>query len=373
MLTTGNFRQPDRLAAIAAARRSLLDGDRSVPATADRLEGWIERSWRRCLAQGHEPTRRVVFEPISAASLRRTAEDSRPLIEAARPTLVRVSRAIASTRYFAMLTDAAGVVVDTHGSIDRNDPRVSMLARVGVDLSERAVGTTAIGAALAELSPVWLHRGEHFFDDTSVYSCAGAPLIGPAGGCVGMLDLTGVDVPERPELRHLAAESARSIENALVLAVPHALALRINWPGHPLGSDGDGLLMLDEDGCVTGMNSVARQLLPLPVPGQSAGLHCSDLFAMPWTMLFDAARSNRGAHDVPLWSGLRMAVHAMRQDAVRSLDDGRDDTHHVPLRDVESALIRKTVDDARGNVTEAARLLGISRATVYRKLARPAR
>ena len=40
----------------------------------------------------------------------------------------------------------------------------------------------------------------------------------------------------------------------------------------------------------------------------------------------------------------------------------------MPLRDVEIALIRKAVSDARGNVMEAARVLGISRATVYRKL-----
>jgi len=35
---------------------------------------------------------------------------------------------------------------------------------------------------------------------------------------------------------------------------------------------------------------------------------------------------------------------------------------------VETALIRKAVADARGNVAEAARALGISRATLYRKL-----
>jgi sigma-54 dependent transcriptional regulator, acetoin dehydrogenase operon transcriptional activator AcoR len=35
---------------------------------------------------------------------------------------------------------------------------------------------------------------------------------------------------------------------------------------------------------------------------------------------------------------------------------------------VETALIRKAVDEARGNVMKAARMLGISRATVYRRL-----
>jgi transcriptional regulator of acetoin/glycerol metabolism len=42
----------------------------------------------------------------------------------------------------------------------------------------------------------------------------------------------------------------------------------------------------------------------------------------------------------------------------------------LPLRDMETTLIRRAVDDARGNVMQAARALGISRATVYRKLGR---
>ena len=39
-----------------------------------------------------------------------------------------------------------------------------------------------------------------------------------------------------------------------------------------------------------------------------------------------------------------------------------------PLREVETALIRQAVLDARGNVLKAARALGVSRATVYRRL-----
>jgi transcriptional regulator of acetoin/glycerol metabolism len=41
---------------------------------------------------------------------------------------------------------------------------------------------------------------------------------------------------------------------------------------------------------------------------------------------------------------------------------------HPSLRDVETALIHKAVVNAKGNVMQAARELGISRATVYRKL-----
>jgi transcriptional regulator of acetoin/glycerol metabolism len=38
------------------------------------------------------------------------------------------------------------------------------------------------------------------------------------------------------------------------------------------------------------------------------------------------------------------------------------------LRDVEAEMIKKAVDQARGNIAQAARDLGISRATLYRKL-----
>jgi transcriptional regulator of acetoin/glycerol metabolism len=66
-----------------------------------------------------------------------------------------------------------------------------------------------------------------------------------------------------------------------------------------------------------------------------------------------------------LWSGLRVQVRPQRggSGAADAAPDAR-----PRLRDVETALIRKAVADARGNVAEAARTLGISRATVYRKL-----
>ena len=361
---------PERTLSIAQARREWIDGERPADPLAPRVEPWLVRSWQRCLAAGHHPRQRVSFDPVSAAHARRTDERNHALVAAARPVLDRLSRAIADTRYFAILTDADGIVVDVGALPSGSDPAARHardIARIGVDLSERAVGTTAIGAALAERDAVWLHRGEHFFDDTSIYSCAGAPLFGPQGECIGMLDLTGVQVVERPELRHLAASSARSIENALVLGHPCELLIQIGWPGSVAGADTEGLLCIDADGNVTGANAAARQMLHQPLGGRPS-LHCNDLFALPPQILFDAARRGDAALEVPLWSGLRVQA---RPRLARRPGAGAPASASAPrLRDVESALIRKAVDDARGNVAEAARTLGISRATVYRKLGR---
>ncbi|WP_252374425.1 helix-turn-helix domain-containing protein [Hydrogenophaga sp. 2FB] len=355
--------QQQRLALIEQARKTVLES--RAPLHQPVLAPWIERSWRRCLEIGLEPHQHITFDTVTSSAARHAIDANQPLLRAAAPVIQSLARAMAHTRYFAILTDASGVVIDVNGPVDRHDPHAISIARIGIDLSERAVGTTAIGTTLADLQPVWLHRGEHFFDDTSVYSCAGAPIWGPSGQCVGMLDLTGVNVIEQPALKHLVTQSARSIENALTLGQPHRLLLCLSWPGRMPGDASDGLVCVDADGQIAALNRSAADML-----GIAAGLapgHCSELLAVPVETLFDAARLQRGPLEVPLWSGLRLSVLAqLNPGGERGPLHGT--SHGLPLKDVETAMIRKAVDDARGNVKEAARALGISRATVYRKL-----
>ncbi|BEP43954.1 MULTISPECIES: helix-turn-helix domain-containing protein [Variovorax] len=363
---------PERSLAIAQARRELIEGEPAPRARgAACIDSWITRSWQRCIEAGRQPQQRVNFDPVSRSASIDIVERNRALVAAARPVIEQLSRAIADTRYFAVLTDAQGIVVDVGNLPDGTDAASRYardIARIGVDLSERAIGTSAIGTALAEQESVWLHRGEHFFDDTSVYSCAGAPLFGPRGDCIGMLDLTGVHVVERPELRHLATLSARNIENMLVMREPCELLLHLAWPGSSGGEATEGLLCIDAVGNVTGANAAARQMLHQPLSRSEHALNFNDLFALPLHMMFDAARRGDAVLEVPLWSGLRVQVRPRRGGSKGPSATSLSTDSRPRLRDVETALIRKAVADARGNVAEAARTLGISRATVYRKL-----
>ena len=358
-----------RMAGIESARRAMLQ-DRAMPC-AGWIAPWIERSWQRCMNLGLQPDEPVTFDMVSDQQMRRTHDANQRLVQTAKPILETLGRAIVNTRYFAILTNAEGVVVDVSGTIDRSDPRARNITRIGADLSERNIGTTAIGAALTEQASVWLHRGEHFFASATMYSCAGAPLFGPDGHCVGMLDLTGIDALERPELKHLVTRSGSKIENALVLAQAHSLLVRLNWPGNTLGSEADGMVCLDADGWITGVNPIARQMVPnLNSVGQSA-LHVSEVFAIAYQLLFDAVRRSDARLEIPLWTGLRLQalpITRAREGEPISMERRRQPVEPLPLKVMETAMIRKAVGDARGNVTEAARALGISRATVYRKL-----
>lgn len=359
-----------RLLAIEQARRTVMADGGNTLASHWQGRHYIEESWRRCMAVGYAPTQAVEFDVVSHYTASRAIEANRSLLTAGRPVMHNLGRAIAGTHYFAILTNADGVVVDTNGPIDRHDRRAELITRIGVDLSEHGIGTSAIGTALHQLHPVWLHRGEHFFTGLQHYSCAGAPVFNPDGQCAGMLDLTGIDQPERPELIHLAAQAARGIENAMVLNCTHVLLLRLNWPGRVLGDETDGLVAFDGDGWVVGANSMARQMVQ-PLGHTGTRLHCRDLLAMPHETLFNAAMHNGCAMEVPLWSGLRLNAQALPQGQISALvptEKAMPGGDTLPLRNVEIALIQKAVQEARGNVVVAARALGISRATIYRKL-----
>jgi sigma-54 dependent transcriptional regulator, acetoin dehydrogenase operon transcriptional activator AcoR len=387
MLQANSPSADQRLTQIAQSRVSALydrnpSHQRSTPA-------WIQRSWQRCLAIGHQPDKAASFDALAPSAWQEAHDASQTLLQVAAPLLMQLGQAISSTRYFAILTDAHGIVVGSYGQIDRSDPRADLITRVGTDLSEHKVATTAIGAALTELEPIWLHRGEHFFESNSVYSCAGAPLFGYQGQCIGMLDLTGIEAVERPEFKHLVAQSARGIENALTIdriKGTRDILVRLNWPGHTLGDDSDGLVCLNAEGFVTAANQTARHMLPQLAPQHNAAMpiaagtthHSADVFAIGFESLFDAARSKADQHilDVPLWSGLRLNALAMQAadlaehavPCISAQPAHAEVATRQPLKEIETALIRKAVDDARGNVLQAAKDLGVSRATVYRRL-----
>ena len=361
MLATPSQRQ--RLQRIDQARQWIMqEGKDHSPGVSE----WVVKSWQRCLERGQRPSDPVEFDLILAQQQHQLKDQHHAFRLAAQVEIQRLCRAISGTHYFALLTDAKGVVVDVAGEPDHRDKRVHAIARIGVDLSEARIGTSAIGAALGEQRPVWLHRGEHFYNDTSVYSCAGAPISAPDGSSMGMLDLTGVMTVERPELQHLVALSARSIEDALLVNQDHRLALRLNWPGHLQNNSADACILIDDEAHICARNSLASQLLQLPV----GRVRLADVFATPEPQIYDLVNKSSPV-DLPLWNGL--TVQCLAVNVSESMQGARPiaNADASPLRQVQDTMIAKALQAARGNVGQAAKALGISRATLYRRIKLP--
>jgi len=80
--TTGG---QDRLARIGRARQAVLYGETRLADAAPALEGWIENSWRRCLASGQRPEQAPSFDTVPAAEMRRHQDANHQLVQAAKP------------------------------------------------------------------------------------------------------------------------------------------------------------------------------------------------------------------------------------------------------------------------------------------------
>lgn len=82
--------------------------------------------------------------------------------------------------------------------------------------SERAVGTNAIGTALATGIPVHVHAAEHFCLSHHEWSCAAAPVRDPRSGhLLGAIDLSFRATQAHPTAIALAVSLARQSELAL--------------------------------------------------------------------------------------------------------------------------------------------------------------
>ncbi len=365
-----------RSAAVQSARRAVLDA--GPTADLSTIEPWLARSWQRCMSRGAQPNEPVVFNSVRKSQLDEVTERNHAFVAAAQNSITRLAQMVSGLAYFALLTDAQGIVIHVDGAIDRADSATS-LARVGVDLSEAAIGTSAICAALTEKHAVWLHQGEHFYDATSVFSCAGAPIFGARGELLGMIDLTGVRSREQRQLKHLVSQVATQIEHSILFrGAQNQVILALSWPldesygGDRLGSgDSLGFLRIDRDGFITGASAAARSMFV-----ELEGLECkaimlNDLFASKESSVLQAFGQQTWQRRLPLWSGLEVLVKRVHepQSAQWVGDSAKQNASLLPIRQIESALILKAVNETRGNVNEAARRLGLSRATVYRKLA----
>jgi len=153
-----------------------------------------------------------------------------------------------------------------------------------------------------------------------------------------------------------------------------------------LGTPMEGLAGLDASGRIAWLNQVAARLLGVP-QGQ-AGLLADELLGITAGRLALLSRTaNAALHRLP--SGLNVWVAARMQArdgagplfqlraSIENAEAPEPASHPAAiappptpgtLRDNDKHLIRRTVQACEGNVSKAARMLGVSRGRVYRHL-----
>ncbi|KNZ32639.1 MAG: hypothetical protein AD742_10445 [Methylibium sp. NZG] len=377
-------------------------------------EGVIQ-SWARCLQARRAPHEAVAFNPVTTSRAHSALARSRLLLAAAANELSQLESTLAGTTCTAILTDPQGVVVHATRTQARVDQVLMPLAsRVGVCLAEESVGTNAPGITAHTGQPSVVLGGEHFFGCVQVMHCAAAPIRDVRGQVAGVLDLSSESQPFGFDAAAVVGLYATSIENRLLSAQSqeHIVVHFQTWPSL-LGTPMEALAGIAADGSVAWLNGAAARLLGHP--NAASGLQLETLFGLRLQALCaQTRRADAWTHRLPcglnVWLLARMqapdgagpAFSLGRQEGeprrldvpAASVGDaialGPTALHTNPsaltppqalknaatasptpkdgatLRTAGLHLIEQTLADCGGNVSMAARRLGVSRGLVYR-------
>ena len=178
------------------------------------LRELVARSWQRAASAGVDPDRpapKMLNTDETARSLaRHPVSHLLPLIEKS------LAEATEDARYFAALSDAEGVLLWAGGPPRALEIAVGPAFLPGHLASESAVGTNAIGTALALDHPVQIFSAEHFNRLLHGWTCSAAPIHDPESDeILGVLDLSGEFRTGHPHSLSLVSAVAMVVEDKL--------------------------------------------------------------------------------------------------------------------------------------------------------------
>jgi transcriptional regulator of acetoin/glycerol metabolism len=382
----------------------------------------VIQSWARCMVAHRRPGEAISFEPVSRSRIQATLARNRHLLGAAGDELARLETALGDTGCRVLLTDAEGVVVHATQASGGSGMLLPTVSRVGVSLAELCVGTNAPAVVIKSGQACTVLGAEHFFDSVQALHCAAAPIRDGRGALAGVLDLTVEARPFGFDAAALVGIYATAIENRLLQAdADEHLVLQFQVAHSLLGSPLEALVGVASDGSVAWANGTAQQLLGLVQGGampDAESVFGARLSTLQAALAHDQAQAHRLPNGLTVWLRARRSAHdgvarvlgrgadfapapalestvppqlaalpalhndrapaANRVDSVETAVEVAQaaaaqapaaiETRPAPtLGQHTRELIDKALADCNGNISQAARLLGVSRGLLYRR------
>lgn len=309
-------------------RKTHIDRVLAVAQSQQAAKSPLAASWRRSLNHhGLHPDADTKAPRMGADDLAQARAENADLLAVASGELDRLFRLVGQAGCGVLLSDARGIILDQRLGAGDQGAFVDWGLSMGADWSEAAEGTNGIGTCLAEARRVIIHRDDHFHLRNIAMSCIDAPIWGADGRLIGALDVSSARIDQTEHFNRLiaamVAQTAAQIETSgFRAAFPKARIL----VGHDDHAEAAVLLAVDGDDLVIGATRGARRAFDLPLAGRFDAIPAVDLLG--------------------------------RADGKAGFDGA------------ERAVVKRALARARGNVSQAARALGVGRATLYRRMRR---
>jgi transcriptional regulator of acetoin/glycerol metabolism len=316
--------------------------------------------------------------------------------------LPALGAALGSASCSAILTEANGVLIGVSPSGNHNQNIIPVAHRVGINLSEEYVGTTAPSIVARTGKQACVLGSEHFYESVSTMYCTAAPIRNVQGELAGILDISSEGSSFHFDPSAVVGLYAASIENRLMIAQSHDhLIVRFQFLSAILDTPMVGIIGFDLTGKLDWLNSVASNLLGTHVSQTERASRCvEDIFECNFSQL--ASLSGRGLTSQRLSNGLHIFLtcelsskeysteslgmkskvsgeyrtkQEISQTSIESVElvsEVKNDSLNVSLSDslkqADAHLIQKYLVKFNGNVSQVAKRLKVSRGLIYRRL-----
>lgn len=347
----------------------------------------LASSYRRSLEQYHlDPGATAGPRVLTTPELRDVQHREETFLRASGQCLSRLHEMVREADYCVMLTDAQGVTIDYRVDRDRRHDFKRAGLYLGSCWSESEEGTCGVASVLLDAEPITVHRTDHFRAAFTTLTCSASPIFGLHGDLLGVLDASAVRSPDEREsqrlVNHIVRQSALLIEDAYFLnAATDCWVLLAHRNRHYVEAQPEILIAIDACGHAIAANRRARECVPalnqLPRP-------VAELFDIAPQRLF-AAKASRGLVALrlndsgsTLYARVRpppvARMPAKRAAALQPADAPAAGSSGTPAMADSDVLERKRIvaamSEAKWRTEQAAQALGMSRATLYRRIAK---
>ncbi|WP_244099931.1 helix-turn-helix domain-containing protein [Burkholderia anthina] len=361
----------DRLRARFAAGEPL-------PETA--LPASVARSWLRSRDAGLRPWQTARYDMLGEHDESRA---DRRLYRCVAQEIEPLWAAFGGSEWTIMCVNPRGTIVHARRSPQCDDALLTPIV-AGRSIVEPNIGTTAPSCVIYDGAETVVAGAQHYLREFSRVFCLAVPLVGFDGEVIGALDITGTGRRNVVQLREQFRYAALSAEQRLYAMLRDCHLLQVQHDARWLDTPLAGVIALDAAGRVRAVSRLARQMLDLAPAGPVAPYDLRQLFpgATPVQqrrLLTPARTPQRIARD----DGSHVWVRTVRAPLDRAttarhadvLEEAADVCNAAPAASAQASLheqslnaIRRALDEHDGNVSAAARQLGISRTTLYAKL-----
>ena len=292
-------------------------------------ESWLAASWARSFNKFDlKPDSLPANQICEAGEIAHRTDRSGRMIKVAEPIFDNLFKIVKLSGFSAVLCDENGVILQQRQcAMDQANFERSGFS-IGADWSEKSRGTNGIGTCLADKKNTTILKDQHFMANHIGLSCFGAPVFASKGELLGVLDVTSFREQIDPGLFALVSQALSDAAHQIELRYfcdEYADARLVRTHSDQINSQ--SLLAVDAYDIVIGASRAARRELGLSPSGDIDPVSAAELVG-------DQVSRGTG------------------------------------LENAERRELRRVLAKVNGNMSAAARELGVSRATIYRRVSK---